>query len=153
MSDTSVDARVREIAKKLRSVVRGGFQPFGAMGHEFQLSPPLKKREVAAFERRYAVELPPEYRAFITRVANGGAGPAYGMYSLEEALTKDEPRPIPDDFLRTPFPHADAYNPYKDPEVAAFWERVERGEIPEAESERRDRYETAGTLVLCHEGC
>jgi len=153
MRDASVDARVERIATKLRSVVRGGFQPFGAEDHGFRLRSLLTERQVAAFEARHAIELPLEYRSFITRVADGGAGPAYGMYSLEEALTNPWRGPVPDDFLSTPFPHADAYNPYQHSEVESFWQRVESGEVSETEAERRDLYQTAGTLVLCYEGC
>jgi hypothetical protein len=101
---------------------------------------------VAGFERRHAIELPPEYRAFITGVMNGGAGPAYGMYSLAEAVTKERGR-LPDDFLRTPFPHTDAYNPFEDEEDAE-----DEGD-EEDEGERSTLYQAAGTLVLCHEGC
>lgn len=152
MSDAFLDARVDWVAKKLRTAVRARLQPFGVEGHKFRLKPPLTEEQVAAFENRYSIELPADYRAFITRVANGGAGPAYGMYSLEQALTRERGL-VPDDFLSTPFPHTSAYNPDEDPEVEAFWQRVERGEISEAEGERRHVYQTAGTLVLCHEGC
>jgi hypothetical protein len=153
MSDASVNARVDRVATKLRRVVRGGFAPFGVEGHWFRLRPPLTEWQVAAFEDRYGVELPGEYRAFITRVADGEAGPAYGMFSLAEALTKERRGFVPDDFLRTPFPHTSAYNPSNDPEVEALWEGVESGEVSEVEAGRRDLYQTAGTLVLCHEGC
>jgi hypothetical protein len=71
------------------------------------------------------------------------------MYSLQEALTKD----VPDDFLRTSFPHTQAYNPYEDPEVESFLRRLKNGEISQAEGHRRHQYDMAGTLVLCHEGC
>ena len=84
MSDASVDARVALLAAKLQAVVRGGFQPFGAESHGFRLNPPLTERQVESFEGRYGVVLPIEYRVFITSVANGQAGPAYGMFSLEE---------------------------------------------------------------------
>jgi hypothetical protein len=141
MSGAAVDARVERIAKKLRTAVRGKFQPFGVELHAFRRRRRLTERQVATFERRYSVKLPSEYRAFVTRVANGGAGPAYGLYSLAEAITKEPRGRVPDDFLRTPFPHADAYNP------------SESGEIEEDEEDDGDLYQTAGTLVLCHEGC
>jgi hypothetical protein len=145
--------RVMRIAAKLQTAVRGKFQPFGVEGHEFRLAPPLTERQVAAIERRYAIELPAEYRSFITRVANGGAGPAYGMYSLEAALTREPGGAVPDDFLRTPFPHTEAYNPEKDPEVETFGQQLRSGEITECEIEHQEHYATSGTLELCHEGC
>jgi hypothetical protein len=153
VSDTSIDTRVQRMAAKLRTAARGGYEPFGVRGHQFRLNPPLSERQVSAFEGRHGVQLPPEYRAFITRVADGVAGPAYGMYPLEDALARERRGRVPDDFLRTPFPHADAYNPTGDPEVESLWEQVERGEVPESEGERRNLYQAAGTLALCHEGC
>jgi SMI1 / KNR4 family (SUKH-1) len=149
----AVHVRVNRIAAKLQAAAEGGFQPFGAQGHDFRLAPPLTESQLTAFERRHAVELPSEYREFVIEVGDGGAGPAYGMYSLEESLSKELRRSAPPDYLRTPFPHVNAYNPYKDLEVNAFWQAVESGEISEAEGERRSIYQTAGTLALCHEGC
>jgi hypothetical protein len=153
MSGATVNARVEQIATKLRTVVRGKFQPFGVELHAFRRGRRLTERQVAAFERRHAVKLPPEYRAFLTGVANGGAGPAYGLYSLAESVTIGPRGRVPDDFLRTPFRHRRAYNPHEDPKLASFWRRVENDEIEEDEAERRYLYQAAGTLVLCHEGC
>jgi len=124
---------------KLRTAGRGKLQPFGVELHAFRRKRRLTEQQVTAFERRYAVKLPREYRAFLTGVANGGAGPAYGLYSLAEAVTSMRGR-VPHDFLRTPFPYTDAYHPFED-------------EDEEDEGERSDLYPTAGTLVLCHEGC
>lgn len=152
MSDASRNARLNQIAAKLLSAVQGGFQPFGAEEHGFCLNPPLSEPKVSALEFLYGIELPAGYRDFVTCVADGGAGPAYGMFSLEQALTK-ESGPVPGDFFRTPFPHERAYNSYDDPNVKDLWQRVESGEIPEQEAEQWDLYQRAGALVLCHEGC
>ena len=153
MSDVDVNARVERIGLKLRQAARGNFQPFGVEFHALRRRRRLTEGQVTAFERRHAVQLPSEYRAFITRVANGGAGPAYGLYSLAEAVTNEPRGRVPDDFLRTPFRHRDSYNPLEDPKLASFWPRVEDGEIAEDEADRRYLYQAAGTLVLCHEGC
>src|SRR5215831_5223738 len=111
MRSAPVEARLAQITAKLRTAARGKFQPFGAELHGFRRRRRLTGQQVAAFERRYAVTLPPEYRAFITGVANGGAGPAYGLYSLAEAVSKEPRGRVPDDFLRTPFRHRRDYNP------------------------------------------
>src|SRR5262245_53417485 len=153
MPSPPVYARLAQIGVKLRAAARGQFQPFGAELHGFRRRRRLTEKQVAAFERRYAVKLPPEYHAFITGVANGGAGPAYGLYSLAEAVSKEPRGRVPEDFLRTPFRHRSAYNPEEDPKLASFWRRVEDGEIADDEAERRSLYQVAGTLVLCHEGC
>jgi hypothetical protein len=152
MASTDVDARLEQLATKLRTATRGKLQPFGVEAHGFRRRRRLTEPQVAAFEKRHAVTLPPEYRAFITGVANGGAGPAYGLYSLAEAVTREPRGPVPDDFLRTPFRHRSDYNPLDDPKLASFWRGVEEGDI-EIEEDPRYLYQTAGTLVLCHEGC
>jgi len=152
MSPGESEGRVQRIATKLRAAARGLFQPFGVESHGFRRRRRLAGPQVAAFEGRYAVTLPPEYRAFVTGVANGGAGPAYGLYSLAESVSKEPRGRVADDFLRTPFRHRHAYNPLDDPKLASFWRRVDEGDI-DIEEDPRYLYQTAGTLVLCHEGC
>src|SRR3982751_5765379 len=98
-----LDARVDRIAAKLGRVMAGDFQPFGWESGKREPRPPLAEPEVAAFERLHGIELPAGYRAWITRVADGGAGPAYGLVSLQRALPKDANAGPADDFLRTPF--------------------------------------------------
>jgi hypothetical protein len=153
MPSAPAETRLAQIAAKLRTAARGQFQPFGVESHGFRRRRRLTEKQVAAFERRHAVKLPSEYRTFIIGVANGGAGPAYGLYSLAEAVSKEPRGRVPDDFLRIPFRHRRDYNPQEDPKLRSFWRRVEDGEIADAEAERRSLYHAAGTLVLCHEGC
>ncbi len=52
--------------------------------HRFRLEPPLPEAEVAAFEGRYDILLPAEYRDFITSVGSSGAGPYYGILPLAQ---------------------------------------------------------------------
>ena len=55
---------------------------FGAAHHGYALAPTLSEAEVKAFEERHRIVLPEEYRAFLTEVGNGGAGPDYGINPL-----------------------------------------------------------------------
>ena len=153
MPSAPVEARLGRIVAKLRTAARGQFQPFGAFGHGFRRRRRLTESQVAAFERRHAVKLPPEYRAFVTGVENGGAGPGYGLFSLAGSVTEEPRGRVPDDFLRTPFPHRRAYNPHNDRKLASFWRRVENGDVEEDEADRLLQSRVSGTLVLCHEGC
>jgi tetratricopeptide (TPR) repeat protein len=59
-----------------------GMQVFGADTHEYQLAPPLSEAELLELERSHGVELPADYRAFVTTLGNGGAGPFYGLAPL-----------------------------------------------------------------------
>lgn len=72
---------------------------FGANTHEYHWNPPASLEEVEQFEQKIGVSLPEEYRNFLLQAGNGGAGPFYGLFSLEEIeywLTWDiEPDKLP----------------------------------------------------------
>src|SRR5262245_21867264 len=77
------------------------FDAFGSQSHQYHRNPPLGEAEVGAFEARHGVRLPDEYRAFVTRIADGGMGPDYGLYSLRSLA-----QPLP--HLSRPFPFDNA---------------------------------------------
>jgi hypothetical protein len=90
-----------------------GRQYFGARAHEYRLHSAVEAATVAALEGKHAFSLPPEYRAFVTDIGNGGAGPYYGVYPLGyehhlRTLTQWDERLLGD--LSAPFPHRDAWN-------------------------------------------
>lgn len=58
---------------------------FGASHHRYALNPVLPPEKILAFEARYEILLPDEYRRFLLTIGDGGAGPCYGILSLEEA--------------------------------------------------------------------
>ncbi|MEO3946226.1 SMI1/KNR4 family protein [Gorillibacterium sp. CAU 1737] len=63
---------------------------FGSAKHQYQLNPVLPLDEVRKYEERHQVQLPEEYVFFLTQVGNGGAGPYYGIYSLERTGSNEE---------------------------------------------------------------
>lgn len=65
-------------------------QVFGASTHKYELKPVLSMAEVEAFEKRHQITLPKEYVFFLTQVGNGGAGPYYGLATLEKVISSDE---------------------------------------------------------------
>ena len=98
---STMQERLSRIAGKLAAI--GGLRQrpaiFGAQEHHFQLGPPLAEHDVEGFERRHGIILPADYRAFLTRVGNGGpgryggAGPYYGLLPLDrwdDALVEPE---------------------------------------------------------------
>jgi hypothetical protein len=111
---------------------------FGADAHHFRLGPPLPEETVAAFERAHGVTLPPDYRAFTTRLGHGGpggspgAGPFYGVEALDD-WTLGLRRIPGSDTLATPFAAVPGMD---DP---GFW--------------RRDGEPFTGTLTISHQGC
>ena len=58
---------------------------FGADRHKYKLNPPASPEQVRRFEEKHNLLLPEEYKFFLTQIGNGGAGPYYGLYSLDEA--------------------------------------------------------------------
>lgn len=147
-----LDGALDRIAEKVRMARERDLRPFGAESRGIPpLNPPLPEAEVAAVEARLGVALPEEYRAFITRVGDGGAGPAFGLWRLGSGLREAGADAHPQ-LLATSFPHEQDWNPDKDPEVIAFWDRADAGEVSEAEEDLQGRREAAGTLPLCDEG-
>lgn len=61
------------------------FSLFGSDYHKYQIEPRLTESEVREFEKREKVQLPQGYRTYLTEIGNGGAGPNYGIFTLEEA--------------------------------------------------------------------
>ncbi|WP_222982697.1 SMI1/KNR4 family protein [Flagellimonas meishanensis] len=58
---------------------------FGSSVHKYELNPTLEESDILAFEKKEGVKLPKGYRDYLKNIGNGGAGPSYGLYSLEEA--------------------------------------------------------------------
>src|SRR5947209_5287306 len=82
---------------------------FGPANHRYELFPCLSEKDVAAFEEAQGVALPAECRWFLTHVGNGGAGPGYGLFALDQSAAFLTSQPA--GFLASPFPHADAWVP------------------------------------------
>jgi hypothetical protein len=56
---------------------------FGAATHRWQRRPALAEARVAELERAAGVRLPDDYRAYVTTVGDGGAGPYHGVLPLD----------------------------------------------------------------------
>src|SRR5436190_3748213 len=79
---------------------------FGAATHGFCLHPPCSEAEIEAVEARAGIRLPEDYRRFLLGAGNGGAGPGYGMMTLQRSLTYVA---VEADLTR-PFSHRKAWN-------------------------------------------
>lgn len=138
---------------------------FGSEVHRFRLNPPLIVQEVAAFEAEHGVALPADYRGFLIHVANGGAGPAYGLFPLgaTDCGHGQEQWRENDGFvgvLSQPFPHTGPWNDLSGRPV--FDDEQQDDEAYEDEyHERLDAWERVyfrtanvnGAVPICHLGC
>ncbi len=116
---------------KIRSILANAafldleFPISGSECHTHLLRPPLSMEELDAWESLMQVSLPADYRTYLTKLGNGGAGPSYGLTPfhspMEEALQKptvfsDDAQPQFDQLARQwyVYMHEDEYELYED---------------------------------------
>ena len=119
---------------------------FGASSHNYMLNNVLNESDVAEFENKFNVKLPPDYRGFLIHVGNGGAGPYYGLQPLEDSLFVDLDYKRDDDLLdpSVPFP------------FSAPWNKAFEGDESEYEAFEEQYYHSkweTGLLRICNYGC
>ncbi len=142
---TELDSRIIEIQQKVNRVIAI---------YDLELNPPLTESEISKIERHYDIAFPAEYRAFVTRIANGVTVPYFSLFSLQKSLTYlDWESSAYNDFLKTPFIHTSAYNPDEDSKLLQLEEELNQGKISEAEFNLICDYLTAGTLIISDSGC
>lgn len=114
---------------------------FGSAAHRYSLNQPLTESEVTAFEARYGLSLPEDYRTFLLEIGDGGAGPFCGIHRLDRSnLPARDGEDLLPGFLAGDFPHAQSWN--------------EPGDgSPEAEEKYFDPAHIRGSLNLSHQGC
>ncbi len=105
------------------------FRVFGSDVHQYRLNPVLTETEIVTFENNNNISLPKDYRFFLNKMGNGGAGPFYGVHTLEQASNEWHD-------LTTPFPFIESATD----EQEAKWGYWDDSPLP-------------GVLEICHEGC
>ncbi|MEZ0129297.1 SMI1/KNR4 family protein [Flavobacterium sp. LBUM151] len=129
---------------------RKPFKLFGSKKHEYKLNNCLSEIEIQEFEKLYQIYLPLDYRNFINNIGNGGVGPAYGLYKLEDWNLEIEIKN--DNFLKTKFPYLEKWNSefkgnlededYMESKEFEYWEK-----------EYFDGKHLFGSIRICHYGC
>jgi hypothetical protein len=147
------------VADALASLRSSESNVFGAEVHGFDLNPGLNEAVVATFERTHGVHLPSDYRAFLTSVGNGGAGPFYGVFPLGKV---DDNFALRDwgegdvGVLSEPFPFKEEWNDLSakpdddlvNRDEAEYWKQVEA-----FESGYWSVALVNGAFPICHQGC
>jgi SMI1 / KNR4 family (SUKH-1) len=85
---------------------------FGSESHEYILNSVLTSDKIEQFEKRFKIKLPAEFSNFLLQIGNGGAGPYYGLLSLEDSIFQDLDH-HDDNYLlnpEKPFLHTDKWN-------------------------------------------
>jgi SMI1/KNR4 family protein SUKH-1 len=126
-----------------------------------QLNDPISEPDVAGFEQKHGILLPPDYREFITRVGNGGDGPFYGVFplgSMDDNLDMRQWQEN-DGFVGTlskPFSFHDEWN-----DVSGMPEDDLLEQDEDAYNKQIEAFESTywssnlmhGAIPICHEGC
>ena len=100
---------------------------FGATAHRYELRPPTTISGISQIEETIGIKLPEDYRDFLVRFGNGGAGPDYGVLAVEEAI-HEFGQGCPVDMIGRPF-------------------------VPPRTAEERRPYPTDGVVPLAQAGC
>ena len=83
MSNTFPIEELRSLLEKARAT-DADLKQFGAQNHKYQWNAPAALKEIEEFEQETGISLPDGYRNFLLQAGNGGAGPFYGLFSLEQ---------------------------------------------------------------------
>ncbi|RKN85950.1 SMI1/KNR4 family protein [Paenibacillus ginsengarvi] len=83
------ETQLDRIHTKLEKAMRKDtdLEVFGASSHRYKVQEKLTGKALEDWQAKHRVTLPEPYAQFLMQVGNGGAGPYYGMYSLEEATS------------------------------------------------------------------
>lgn len=88
--------RLKDLLEQMRTE-DPQYRVFGAGRHQYVLNLPQPEVVLQSFEKRHGITLPEGYRRFLAQVGDGGAGPWYGLVSLEQTLEGNNPRrPFPE---------------------------------------------------------
>lgn len=140
----------------------GQYRLFGATRHRYELRPRCSLAMVERTEGQIGTQLPRGYRDFIVRAGDGGAGPYYGVESLEGSVDAWRRRHGDLEWLRQDFPLEDDVVFADEYGAPATWDEHARRleEDPEYEAAVEgviSKYAgpgyRAGTLRICEYGC
>lgn len=114
--------------------------------HRYKLNSCISEAKLQAFEQKYKITLPKDYRNFLLLMGNGGAGPGYGLFGIGyksemTRILKQEG----EDFLCQFFPGED----FLDEDDDDFEDEDEDFEDDEIDSEN---YLIQGTITIAHYG-
>lgn len=99
-------AHVRDKLASLQQNAHALNQIWGAAIHRFRANPPIPEQDLAGLQNEHGLELPSDYRSYLSQVGDGGAGPWQGLLPIREAITASSVDCA--ECLRRPFLHGTA---------------------------------------------
>ncbi|MEG1026476.1 MAG: SMI1/KNR4 family protein [Flavobacterium sp.] len=142
--------RIKSKIEQLRQLDKN-LTLFGSNTHKYCLNPTLSEDTILNFETTHNITLPNDYKEFLTKIGNGGIGPAYGLEKFENALFDDLDYKRPNSLLnlRVPFPHTKPWNEEFIPTV----NMADDEEEFERQYSDFSRDLMNGVLSICNFGC
>lgn len=135
---------------------------FASDSHQYKFNTCLAEVELSQFEEKHGIRLPDDYKEFLLKVGNGGAGPGYGVLPLNQfyhigkwarrickmfyggSFELDDVDPK---FLSNPFPHIQKWGDDPDQELD------EEKEVGREDYIKQFNYDIQGSIALCDHGC
>ena len=116
---------------------------------EVEFNPYLPDVEIAAFEQRFSISLPDDYKYFLSEIGNGGFGCGYGLKPLNETVCDWKLHNKPFINLARPFPYTEAWN--EEWINAIDWDNDERPTLYQNDN-YMDVCHISGCLQIAHYG-
>ena len=89
MNHAATYARLKTKVERLRNEDEA-CRLFGAEKHRYRFNDALSEAEVSAVEAKLGTRLPSTYRQFLTELGNGGAGPHYGLQTVQASILEGQ---------------------------------------------------------------
>ena len=139
---------VKQSLSKLKALDKD-YSVFGSSSHKYLFNAVLAESEIKTVENKYTIRLPEDYSRFLTEVGNGGAGPYYGLQTLEDSLFIDLDYKREHEFLNPslPFLLTEKWNI----EFTGDYDNEQEHHVFEEEYFKETRVN--GLLRICNFGC
>jgi hypothetical protein len=155
---TDFTGQIQRIRDKLQEAKKADkdLKVFGAERHKYIINPPASESDISEFEKKYHIQLPECYKAFITQVGNGGisyansaAGPYYGIYppgtNIDDLICDNAEIYLKDDCVIYPEMTDEYWNSLK--------KNIYVKDISDEEFERKSAGIYGGILPVGSQGC
>lgn len=136
-SDSQIE-QILSTMQRLEKLTPHSYWLFGSKKHRFKFNETLSEEELENFEHKQGISLPVDYRCFLKNIGNGGAGPSYGLLTLNDAIDGRE--------LNKPFPLTNSNYTMCNEKWDEFL--IQIGIVNDD-----DYDDLPGVMTICHHGC